>query len=138
METDHDNIVRLRDVVAEDQKLNLIFDYHNQTLKEYLDSLRPEERLDPLKVKKIIYQILNGVAYCHSKRIMHRDLKPQNIMIDNAGRVKLIDFGLARPFSIPNRPYTNEVTKLMKNPPKENQTLQRLARVFQIKFYPLL
>jgi serine/threonine protein kinase len=62
-------------------------------LKQFIEGYRKEEFLDPslIRVKtayrqSILYQILSGVAYCHSKRIMHRDLKPQNILIDKNGR----------------------------------------------------
>ena len=39
---------------------------------------------------------LDGIAYCHDHRVLHRDLKPQNLLIDNKGCIKLADFGLAR------------------------------------------
>src|SRR5947208_2170388 len=42
-----------------------------------------------------------GIAFCHDHRVLHRDLKPQNILINNKGQLKLADFGLARAFSIP-------------------------------------
>ena len=41
-------------------------------------------------------QLLDGIAYCHDHRVLHRDLKPQNLLIDNKGSIKLVDFGLAR------------------------------------------
>lgn len=60
-----------------------------------------------------LYQILRGIAYCHSHRVLHRDLKPQNLLIDRRTNVlKLADFGLARAFGIPVRTFTHEVWTL--------------------------
>ena len=56
-----------------------------------------------------LYQLLEGIAFCHSHRVIHRDLKPQNLLIDAEGNIKLADFGLARAFGIPLRTYTHEV-----------------------------
>lgn len=57
-----------------------------------------------------LYQILRGIAYCHSHRVLHRDLKPQNLLIDQrTNALKLADFGLARAFGIPVRTFTHEV-----------------------------
>lgn len=78
-------------------------------VKKYIDSLDQNKYLEPKTVKSFMKQILHGVAYCHSKRIIHRDLKPANILIDYKDNLKLADFGLARAFSIPIRPYTKEV-----------------------------
>ncbi|CAL5400747.1 unnamed protein product [Camellia sinensis] len=75
--------------------------------------------LDPRIIKKFLHQILSGVAYCHKKRIMHRDLMPSNLLLDlYASVVKIVDFGLAREFHNPLREYTPEVVTLWYRPPE--------------------
>jgi cyclin-dependent kinase len=88
----------------------LVFEYLDQDLKKYLDVC--EGGLDSDVVKSFLYQLLTGVAYCHHHRVLHRDLKPQNLLINREGDLKLADFGLARAFGIPVRSYTHEVVTL--------------------------
>ena len=65
-----------------------------------------------------MHQLLDGIAYCHKHRVLHRDLKPQNLLIDNDGHIKLADFGLARAFGLPVRNFTHEVVTLWYRPPE--------------------
>lgn len=68
-------------------------------------------------VQSFLYQILRGIAYCHAHRVLHRDLKPQNLLIDRRTNVvKLADFGLARAFGIPVRTFTHEVCTFHTHP----------------------
>ena len=80
-------------------------------LKRFMDSC--EGRPVPIElVKSYLYQMLAGIAFCHAHRVLHRDLKPQNILIDRNGALKIADFGLARAFGMPIRCYTHEVVTL--------------------------
>jgi len=118
-ELDHSNVVSLIDIkhslARPSQKLYLIFEYLDQDLKKYMDSVKSMSQ--PL-VRSYSEQLLRGLDYCHGRRIMHRDLKPQNLLIDKQGNLKLADFGLARAFSLPVRPFTREVITLWYRAPE--------------------
>ena len=74
--------------------------------------------LDPIKIKKFMFQLLSGISECHMRRIIHRDLKPANLLIDKGEVLKIADFGLARTFSLPVRPYSREVVTLWYRAPE--------------------
>lgn len=63
-------------------------------------------------VRSLMYQLFRGIAYCHHKFVLHRDLKPQNLLINRKGELKIADFGLARSFGAPVRSYSHEVVTL--------------------------
>jgi len=114
-----DNIVRLLDIVHADQKLFLVFEFLDVDLKRYIETGNQNRTPISLQiVKKFTYQLNSGLLYCHSHRILHRDLKPQNLLIDKRDNLKLADFGLARAFGIPMRTYTHEVVTLWYRAPE--------------------
>ncbi|KAL4965200.1 cyclin-dependent serine/threonine-protein kinase CDC28 [Aspergillus stella-maris] len=130
------NIVRLFNIVhADGHKLYLVFEFLDLDLKKYMEALPVSEGgrgralpdgsslsknlgLGEAMVKKFMAQLIEGIRYCHSHRILHRDLKPQNLLIDREGNLKLADFGLARAFGVPLRTYTHEVVTLWYRSPE--------------------
>lgn len=117
-ELKHHNIVRLQDVLMQESKLYLVFEFLSMDLKKYLDSLAKDQSMDANMVKSYMRQILEGILYCHQRRVLHRDLKPQNLLIDQKGNIKVADFGLARAFGIPIRVYTHEIVTLWYRAPE--------------------
>ncbi|OXC70208.1 cyclin-dependent kinase 1 [Cryptococcus neoformans] len=113
-----DNIVKLLDIVHSEAKLYLVFEFLDMDLKKYMDTIGEKDGLGPDMVKKFSYQLVKGLYYCHGHRILHRDLKPQNLLINKSGDLKIGDFGLARAFGIPLRTYTHEVVTLWYRAPE--------------------
>ncbi|KAG8232561.1 hypothetical protein J437_LFUL008699 [Ladona fulva] len=111
----HANIVTLHDKVHTNQSLTLVFEYLEKDLKQYMDDCG--NIIDMNNVKIFLFQLLRGLSYCHERRILHRDLKPQNLLINERGELKLADFGLARAKSVPTKTYSNEVVTLWYRPP---------------------
>ncbi|XP_005407520.1 PREDICTED: cyclin-dependent kinase 3 isoform X2 [Chinchilla lanigera] len=103
--------------IVSEKKLYLVFEFLSQDLKKYMDST-PASQLPLRLVKSYLFQLLQGVNFCHSHRVIHRDLKPQNLLINELGDIKLADFGLARAFGVPLRTYTHEVVTLWYRAPE--------------------
>ncbi|XP_030823080.1 cyclin-dependent kinase 2 isoform X2 [Camarhynchus parvulus] len=111
-ELNHPNIVKLLDVIHTENKLYLVFVFLHQDLKKFMDSSSLSGIALPL------IKLLQGLAFCHAHRVLHRDLKPQNLLINAEGSIKLADFGLARAFGVPVRTYTHEVVTLWYRAPE--------------------
>lgn len=69
-------------------------------------------------LQSYLCQLLKAISFCHLRCILHRDLKPQNLLIDRDGHIKLADFGLARMIGVPVRTYTHEVVTLWYRAPE--------------------
>ncbi|KAK7507239.1 hypothetical protein BaRGS_00001174 [Batillaria attramentaria] len=117
-ELQHPNIVSLEDVLMQENKLYLVFEFLSMDLKKYMDSIPAGQPMDKMLIKSYLFQISQGMLFCHQRRVLHRDLKPQNLLIDNKGVIKIADFGLARAFGIPVRVYTHEVVTLWYRAPE--------------------
>jgi len=118
-ELQHPNVVQLKDVfyMPNDNKLYLCFEYCEFDLKKYMKS--QSYKLSAECIKSFTWQMLAGLTWCHQHRIFHRDLKPQNVLVDpKKGTLKLADFGLARAFTVPLRTYTHEVVTLWYRAPE--------------------
>ncbi|ETE74119.1 Cyclin-dependent kinase 2, partial [Ophiophagus hannah] len=100
-ELNHPNIVKLLDVIHTENKLYLVFEFLHQDLKKFMDSSTSISGVELPLIKSYLFQLLQGLAFCHSHRVLHRDLKPQNLLINAEGAIKLADFGLARAFGVP-------------------------------------
>lgn len=91
----HPNIVKVYDVSVTDQLQYIVMEYIDGiTLKEYL-----KQRNGALTWKEVVHfatQVLSALDHAHSKGIVHRDVKPQNIMLQADGSIKMMDFGIAR------------------------------------------
>jgi cyclin-dependent kinase 16 len=111
----HANVVTLHDIIYTDRILTLVFEYVEHDLRDYMEEVDTMINLN--NVKLFLVQLLRGLAYCHKRRVLHRDLKPQNLLINNNGELKLADFGLARAQSVPTKTYSNEVVTLWYRPP---------------------
>nr|AAC48318.1 cdc2-related protein kinase 1 [Trypanosoma cruzi] len=106
----HANIVKLLDVCHSESRLTLVFEYMELDLKKYMD--QEEGNLDAATIQDFMRDLLNGVRFCHDRNVLHRDLKPPNLLISREKSLKLADFGLGRAFGIPVKKFTHEVVTL--------------------------
>lgn len=103
----HQNLVNLIEVFRRKKRLHLVFEYVDYTVLNELE--KNPHGVAESQVKKIVYQTLKAVDFCHQHKCIHRDVKPENILINKHGHVKLCDFGFARVLTGPGDEYTDYV-----------------------------
>lgn len=94
---DHPNVVKVYDHEVLNSKIYILMEFCPTNLSNFINEV--VYPIDQNVKRKILFQILNGLAYLQSKRILHRDIKPLNVLISKNGIVKLCDFGSAVEFS---------------------------------------
>ncbi|XP_063678998.1 cyclin-dependent kinase-like 4 isoform X2 [Bolinopsis microptera] len=103
----HENLVNLIEYFRRKKKLYLVFEFVDHTVLDDLE--RYPNGLEEQLVRKITYQVLRAIEFCHHHNIIHRDVKPENILVSKMGVVKLCDFGFARTLAGPGETYTDYV-----------------------------
>lgn len=103
----HNNIVNVFDVTEDDENFYLVMEYiEGLTLSEFIQRNHP---LDVDIILNFINQIINGIKHAHDTKIVHRDIKPQNILVDKNQTLKILDFGIAKALSETTMTETNHV-----------------------------
>lgn len=90
----HPNVVKLKEVIRENNELFFVFEFLDQNI--YQLTKDRNKFLPEARVRNIMFQIFQGLAYMHKHGYFHRDMKPENLLVTHDGIVKLADFGLAR------------------------------------------
>ncbi|NP_001410697.1 cyclin-dependent kinase-like 1 isoform 5 [Homo sapiens] len=103
----HPNLVNLLEVFRRKRRLHLVFEYCDHTVLHELD--RYQRGVPEHLVKSITWQTLQAVNFCHKHNCIHRDVKPENILITKHSVIKLCDFGFARLLTGPSDYYTDYV-----------------------------
>lgn len=106
-ELKHPNIIGLIDVFGHRSNVSLVFDFMDTDLEIIVKDTSIV--LTPSNIKAYILMTLKGLEYMHSNWFLHRDLKPNNLLVNSEGILKLGDFGLAKFYGSPNRIYTHQV-----------------------------
>ncbi|VAH18841.1 unnamed protein product [Triticum turgidum subsp. durum] len=101
------NIIELIDAFPYKGNLHLVFEFMETDLEAVIRDRNIV--LSPADIKSYIQMMLKGLAFCHKKWVLHRDMKPNNLLIGAEGQLKLGDFGLARIFGSPERNFTHQV-----------------------------
>ncbi|TRY60955.1 hypothetical protein TCAL_16340, partial [Tigriopus californicus] len=115
-ELKHSNIVILHDIIHTKSSLTFVFEYVHTDLSQYLE--KNPGGLSAKNVKLFLFQLFRGLSYIHRRRILHRDVKPQNLLISEIGELKLADFGKLGTCQIrPVHTYSHEVVTLWYRPP---------------------
>lgn len=113
----HPNVVRLQEAFVDNgARMYLVCEFLERDLRRHMDELGP---LPHRRCKLYSWQLLRGLAHCHASRVVHRDVKPQNILVDvHTDTLKLCDFSLARALISSSAGLTRRVASLWYRSPE--------------------
>ncbi|KAL8622789.1 Cyclin-Dependent Kinase 7 [Nucella lapillus] len=106
-ELSHPNIIGLLDVFGQKSNVSLVFDFMETDLEIVIKDSKIV--LTAAHIKSYMLQTLKGLEFLHALWILHRDMKPNNLLINEKGVLKIGDFGLAKYYGSPSRPYSHQV-----------------------------
>ncbi|XP_013591643.1 PREDICTED: cyclin-dependent kinase G-2 [Brassica oleracea var. oleracea] len=114
----HPSIVDVKEVVVGSSldSIFMVMEYMEHDLKALMETMK--QRFSQSEVKCLMLQLLEGVKYLHDNWVLHRDLKTSNLLLNNRGELKICDFGLARQYGSPLKPYTHLVVTLWYRAPE--------------------
>lgn len=117
----HQNVVHVREIVVGSNidKIFIVMDFVEHDMKALMETMRQKNQVFlPGEVKCLMTQLLSAVAHLHDNWILHRDLKTSNLLLSHNGVLKVGDFGLAREYGSPLKPYTPIVVTLWYRAPE--------------------
>ena len=103
----HENVLGLLDVFGGKYNMNLVFEFMETDLEQIIRE--PEIIITPANIKRYLIMTVSGLEYLHNRWLLHRDLKPNNLLIDPNGVLKIADLGLARFYGSPSKQMTSDV-----------------------------
>lgn len=114
----HPSIVDVKEVVVGSNldSIFMVMEYMEHDLKGLMETMK--QPFSQSEVKCLMLQLLSGVKYLHDNWVLHRDLKTSNLLLNNRGELKICDFGLARQYGSPLKPYTHLVVTLWYRAPE--------------------
>ena len=113
--SNHQNIVKIKNIEKFNKNdLYLVLEYCETDLKQ---QFLAQPKMSPSQVKSLIFQLLTGLDYLHSRNVAHRDIKPSNLLIKNGKLLKIADFGLARELT-KNSEFTCKVSSIAYRAPE--------------------
>ncbi|KAA8533272.1 hypothetical protein F0562_033195 [Nyssa sinensis] len=114
----HASIVDVKEVVVGSNldSIFMVMEYMEHDLKGLMETMK--QPFSQSEVKCLILQLLEGIKYLHDNWVLHRDLKTSNLLLNNRGELKICDFGLARQYGSPLKPYTHLVVTLWYRAPE--------------------
>ncbi|KAI1725999.1 protein kinase domain-containing protein [Ditylenchus destructor] len=117
----HPNVVNVREIVVGSNmdKIYLVMEYVEHDMKSLMETMKSKnKKFTTAQVKTLMKQLLSGIEYMHEEYVIHRDLKTSNLLMSHSGILKIGDFGLAREFGSPIKPYTPIVVTLWYRSPE--------------------